>query len=406
VKRAIETIGDVVSSHLCSGCGACVSHCKKQAATLCHDEESGIRPLIDEERCGDCRECLSFCPGAYLDYRSLNAENIGTYHEFLGPYLEIYEGYARDGDIRYNASSGGALTALSLFCLEEKRADFVLHTGMDREEPWRNKTVQSRSRRELLEHAGSRYAPSSPCDSLGLVRAFNGSAVFIGKPCDAAAVYSLRRTDAALDEKLALVLSFFCAGPPFTQATLGLLRREGIDRGSVTAIRYRGFGWPGMFSVSGKDGKPVTSLTYRESWGYLATHRRPFRCGICPDGMGDFADISCGDAWQRHSDNGDPGRSVMIVRTERGRDILSRAVSAGYLEIQPSSPDAVLSGQSLQNRRKELYGRLLAMRILSVPVPLYDGFPAYETWRLNAIAVKARVIAGTLKRIAKRHYRW
>lgn len=405
MTRIIGTICDVVNENLCCGCGACYSHCEKKAVALINDEENGIHPLFSEIECGDCKDCLSFCPGCYLNYRALIDENMGKYDELIGPYLEIYEGYAKDEEVRYKASSGGVLTAISLFCLEEQNMEFVLHTGMDKKVPWLNETKLSRTRKDVLENAGSRYAPSSPCDSFGLVQQCRRPSVFIGKPCDAAAAYSMRRMNKKLDGHLGLVLSFFCAGPPVTKATLSLLRREGIDRDKVSTIRYRGYGWPGMFSVCYEDSKPITTLTYQESWGYLAKQRRPFRCGICPDGMGDFADISCGDAWDQYSGDSDPGRSVIIVRTRRGKDILSGAVSAGYIEIKPSSRNAVLSAQRLQVRRKELYGRMLAMRILAVPVPNYDGFPAYAAWRNNTILVKVRILAGTLRRIMKRFYR-
>ncbi len=62
--------------------------------------------------------------------------------------------------------------------------EFVLHTGMDEQQPWTNKTCQSRNRRELMERSGSRYAPASPCDGLEAIEKSSRSCVFIGKPCD------------------------------------------------------------------------------------------------------------------------------------------------------------------------------------------------------------------------------
>ena len=138
--------------------------------------------------------------------------------------------------------------------------------------------------------------------------------------------------------------------------------------------------------------------------GYLAKYRRPFRCSICPDGMGEFADISCGDAWHNYKDNGDPGQSTIIVRTLRGREILERAVAAGYLRVQASDPERILSAQGLQKRKKELHGRLLAMAITALPRPDYNEFPAAELWRDNPLSVKFRTLAGTVRRIIIRHY--
>ena len=38
--------------------------------------------------------------------------------------------------------------------------------------------------------------------------------VFIGKPCDVAAVENVRRLRPALDEKVGLTIAIFCAGTP------------------------------------------------------------------------------------------------------------------------------------------------------------------------------------------------
>jgi len=74
--------------------------------------------------------------------------------------------------------------------------------------------------------------------------------VFIGKPCDVAAVSALRKLRPKLDSKLGLVLSFFCAGPPCTKGTMSLLKHLGVNPKEVNEIRYRGNGWPGNFTVN------------------------------------------------------------------------------------------------------------------------------------------------------------
>src|SRR5258707_1343211 len=100
-------------------------------------------------------------------------------HEF-GPVLEIWEGFASDPEVRMRASSGGLLTALSLYCLEREGMASVLHTGQDPEKPWLNKTVQSRGRSDLLQRTGSRYAPASPCDGLRDIENSSEPCVFVG----------------------------------------------------------------------------------------------------------------------------------------------------------------------------------------------------------------------------------
>ena len=212
--RSIKYIQDVVDWGLCVGCGACYSVCKKEAVSLEDIESVGIRPKFKKEICLDCTDCLVGCPGYCIDVRKNgnNSDHRSYENLLIGRTLEVWEGYAADEDIRYKGSSGGLLTALALYCLEKENMKFVLHTGMHAEKPWKNITVKSRTRNELLARTGSRYIVSSPCDSLKWIEDSDRPCVFIGKPCDAAAVSELRKIRPNLDENLGLVLTFFCMG--------------------------------------------------------------------------------------------------------------------------------------------------------------------------------------------------
>lgn len=402
--RKINHIQDVVDWGLCVGCGACFYACKKDAVTLHNRSEIGIRPAFKQHLCRDCSECLPFCPGYTLDSSDHIAQDIdGTEnHPLIGPLQAVYEGHASDRALRFNASSGGVLSALALYCLERENAEFVLHVGMNPGKPWENMTVRSYTREDLFRNAGSRYAPSSPCDGLRYIEEAKGPCVFIGKPCDVAAVSQLRKQRPALDKNLSLVLTFFCAGPPCTKGTTDLVHNMGIRLDDVSALKYRGQGWPGDFTVTYNNGSTQQSLSYKESWGLLAKYPRSFRCHLCPDGLGEYADISSGDAWHKYSEDGDPGRSLILIRSGRGKKIFQKAVSAGYLEVVGSNAQAVMSAQGLPRRRAELFGRILAMHMLVVPVPLFRGYPLFKVWLKTSPVVKIKTIMGTLRRLLLR----
>ena len=406
MRRHIKTLQDVIDWGLCTGCGACAYACSRGGISLVNVESVGIRPRFDSAACAGCTECLSICPGYNLDgnleTRQLHKQTESD-HEF-GPALEIWEGYASDPEIRYQASSGGVLSALSLYCLERENMAFVLHAGMDEARPWLNQTVHSRTRADILARTGSRYAPASPCDGLEAIEQSDRPCVFIGKPCDAAAVAMLRRQRPVLDQRLGLVLTFFCAGSPSTAGTLHLLKSLEVRTEEVSAVRYRGQGWPGRFTVLSTDGSDEKSLSYMESWGSL-TGYRPLRCHLCPDGLGRVADISCGDSWENFSSNGNgnPGLSIVVVRTRRGQEILHRALEAKYVNLQPVGATAVLAAQpSLLQRRRELFGRLLAMRLLLVPIPKFVGFSLFRSWIRLPLLRKVRTVLGTIRRLVLR----
>ena len=402
MTRAARTLQEVVDWGLCTGCGACHYACSNGHVQLVNIESVGIRPRILSDACADCSQCVSICPGYSVDgdLATRRSAQHGHMNEDFGVALEIWEGHASDPQMRSRASSGGVLSALATYCLEKENMAFVLHAAMDEARPWLNKTVMSRTRSEILARAGSRYAPASPCDSLAQIENSNRPCVFIGKPCDTTAVFKLRDERPALDRNLGLVMTFFCAGTPSTQGTLDLLREFEIDRKFVSHLRYRGEGWPGPFTVVHEHGE--NSLSYDESWGKLS-HYRPLRCQLCPDGVGRVADISCGDAWNDFNGNGDPGRSLVIVRTERGREILHRAMAADYVRLTRATAADVLAAQpNLLRKRRELFGRLAALRMFLVPVPSFRGFSLFRGWMQLTLSRKVRSLLGTMKRVIAR----
>jgi coenzyme F420 hydrogenase subunit beta len=402
--RSLKTFSDVVDWGLCIGCGACAYASKDGGVRMVHVESEGYRPVFEDPGNLESADSVEICPG-----HSVNGDlTIGKLpkptaadHEF-GPTLETWEGWASDPDIRFRASSGGLLTALSLYGLELGGFKGVIHVGMDPDQPWMNRNYVSRDRESVLTRTGSRYAPSSPCTALSNIAAEDGPFVFIGKPCDASAVSELCRRDPELRKKIGLILTFFCAGTPSTRGTLNLLNDLHVDPHQVKEIHYRGEGWPGEFRVT-SDGQPKTHrLSYKESWGRLTAYR-PLRCNLCPDGLGRVADIACGDAWESHEANGDPGRSLVLVRTEQGREFLEKVRRAGYATLEPVGADNVLRAQtSLLERRRNLFGRLAAFWLLGVPIPSYSGFSLFQSWRRIGLKAQAVTVLGTLRRIVQR----
>ncbi len=403
--RPIKTIQDIVDWGLCVGCGACYSLCDKSAVTLENHVNIGVRPKFQTDVCGGCTECLLICPGYSVDSRLVNPQlpqKNSDESVLIGPTRSVWEGFASDEEIRFSASSGGLLTAISLYCLEKEGMELVLHTGAHPEKPWMNRTTTSKTREDLLKNVGSRYVASSPCEQFRIIEESSRPCVFIGKPCDTAAISALRRKRPKLDANLGLVLTFCCAGVPSVRGTLDLLEKMNVQTGSISQLSYRGDGWPGGFSITGQNGKKIKLLSYMESWGFLQKYRS-FRCHLCPDGLGEICDISCGDAWHRFDERVDvPGLSLAMVRTDIGQDIIKRAMAEGYLSLTLSTPEKVIEAQGLVERRKEVFGRQLAMKLLLIPSTKFYGFQLFRAWVMTPFIIKIRSILGTLRRLIQR----
>lgn len=229
--------------------------------------------------------------------------------------------------------------------------------------------------------------------------------MFVGKPCDVEGLRLAQEVCPALKAKTVLAIGFFCAGNPSTRGTLALFEKYGIDPQAVASFRYRGMGWPGMATIEFKDeNRPPMKITYRDSWAFVNRYR-PFRCYLCPDLTAEFADISVGDPWYREVGKDEPGRSLILIRTEIGRDIFHRALAKGYVTAEKGNPEIIfLSQKKLLNKRQAIWGRLLAMKLLRIPYPRLEGFHLFENWLALPLKEKARSIFGTMKRIIQRKY--
>lgn len=412
MRLQIRTIRDVAERQMCCGCGVC-AYISPDEIRMVDTLQPGRRPLVTDR--GDSRsaEAMAACPGIQLahDFDRKDPRYIRELVAGWGPVLEIWEGFASDPEIRFAGSSGGAATALSLYCMEQQGMHGTLHIAARKDVPYLNETVLSKTRAEMLARTGSRYAPASPCDGLQMVEDAPEPCVFIGKPCDVAATSKARKLRRTLDAKLGLTIAVFCAGTPSTRGTLEMIKAMGVDDPStVTSVRYRGNGWPGKATAMtrGASGQhEIHQLTYEQSWGEILTKHVQWRCRVCPDHTGEFADIAVGDPWHKPPTGNEPGRSLIVVRSPRGQEILSRAIAARYIHAKRVGPEVLWQSQpNLLRARASVWGRLLALRIAGAAVPHFYRLPMARHW-LRRLTLQAKVssVVGTFRRIRKRRLR-
>ena len=369
--------------------------------------EYGRRPRVkDGADAVAIQDSMLVCPGISLCRLPKPVGQLGgdSFYDVWGPVLGVWEGYAADRQIRFEGSSGGAATAMALFGMEQLGMQGTLHIAARQDIPYLNHTVLSKTREQLLSGAGSRYAPASPCDGLQMAEDAPSPCVFIGKPCDVVAVRKAMGLRPKLAEKIGLTIAFFCAGTPSTQGTLKMVEAMGVkDPASISSLRYRGNGWPGMASVSYQDNGELkkSELTYDQSWGNILQEYRQWRCYICPDHIGEFADITVADAWHRPVAEHQPGRSVMIARTLRGKETLEKAIRDGYLEADAVSPAILpLCRPGQAEYQGQLWARLKTLKTMGVPTPNCHSFNFYRLWLANLSSKeKIRSILSTIKRV-------
>ena len=409
MAKTFQNVEQIAAWRLCIGCGACLYICPEKRIKLLDVEQEGIRPFLTDGKCKenpDCRLCVDACPGYEMRHGEYDRNVLlPELKDGFGPVLEVWEGFASDPQIRHFGSSGGAISAIALFCLEKKGMGGVLHTGFDPEKPYTNRTIFSRNRSGILKATGSRYAPASPCDSLKWIASADHPCVFIGKPCDVAGLKKAQALRKELDDRVGIALGLFCAGTPSTKGTLDFIKRVKLEPDKIEEIRYRGMGWPGMTTIRPINPEtPIHSVPYHESWDFLQRYR-PYRCYLCPDGTSEFADISFGDPWHRQINPEDAGYSLVLARTPKGQGIIHEAMEAGHVSLRRVHPDVLIRSQrNLLAKRAAIFGRLLTMSLFGVPIPRLGGFSLLKSWFSLPLGDKARSIFGTARRITQRKY--
>jgi coenzyme F420 hydrogenase subunit beta len=401
----IETIK---ANGLCSGCGLCAGLTTGDPpAIVMQDSPEGLRR---PERVGSLSPQLEamidqVCPGANI--RHDPAEHEADYHPVWGPIVTARLGWSTDGELRRNASSGGALSAILTHLLESGEVDYIVQTAVSAQSPIRNALHVSTNREAVFHAAGSRYAPSSPLEDIAQRLDSPGRFAFVGKPCDVAGLRQLARIDTRVAEKVPYMLAFMCAGVPSYKGTSAVLSAMGVEaEGDVTAFRFRGDGWPGYATAQLADGRRFI-MDYNTSWGAILNRHLQFRCKICPDGIGEFADIVCADGW--HCDEkGYPlfeeqdGRSIVLTRTRRGEELARRAMDAGALECEPLKIEQIRHIQPYQARRKgAVLPRIAAMALAGRRRPRFENLSLFENARAQGIRESLRSMLGTLRRLVK-----
>ncbi len=389
----MNNVNEVLAQNMCAGCGLCASSSEEMVI----NSDGYLRPS------NPIQDRISkSCPSVNVQHFNTDAD----YNKLWGPIISCNTAFSTSETIRKKGSSGGVITALATILLKKGLIDEIIQVGVDHQNPIRNKTYFVTSVEELIANSGSRYCPSSPLSDIRQVLNNGKKYAVIGKPCDISALRSLVVKNPEYKEQFPYLLSFMCAGIPSEHATKKLLEKLNVKEENLISFQYRGDGWPGLTRAKTTNNKEFT-MTYNESWGKVLNRHLQPRCKVCADGIGEAADIVCGDAWY-NSENGYPtfeeknGRSLTIARTMIGQKLLDEAVQSNALKVESYNVDNLDAIQPFQKNRKQTAAiRKLALLVLGGGVPKFIGYKLYSNMLGSGFNNLIRTFAGTVLRKLK-----
>src|SRR5918996_1640171 len=323
---------EIVSTEICCGCAACVVACPHKVLEMQDFDpvQTDARSPFDncihgEEGCSLCAmACLRLDPHIDVIEQMVFGERRRD-DQPEGPYRMKTLARATDARILERGQDGGAVTALLSWGLDTARLDGAVLSAPSDKVPWLDEPRLVRSRDELIAAAGSRYTYCAT--PLGLKKAQQAkckNVALVGVSCESTAVRQLAAEGIKRWVRpVKWVFGLMCCETfDYDAFMVGKVHHElGIDLADVVKVNVKG--------------KVIVTLTSGEDIVIPLKEARPFAnewCHHCPDFAAEHADLSFGGL-------GMEGWTMILVRTEAGDDLLTRATDAGVLELRAAEEE-------------------------------------------------------------------
>lgn len=336
ILGSAELIEDVQKKELCVNCGTCTGQCPyfksyrgKLAMLFNCSMQTG--------------RCYAHCPKTEVDYNELSASFFEKPYEGtpVGHYLEIKK--ARAGEKLSGKAcfqNGGTVSALIACAMENGMIEAAALTDRDGLVPT---PFLATGVDEVLKCSSSKYmaAPTITTVNEYAAEGKKGLGV-VGTPCQLTGLASMRMNPTERDnfiDPVSLTIGLFCTWAVDTRKFIDLVS-EKTDISAVTGM-----------DVPPPPASVMELTTNGEKIEIPLDEIRkivPGGCAICPDMTGEFSDISVGAL------EGDASFNTIIIRTEKGRELVAKAVSDGYLEtddIKAESIENLSRGAAGKKRR-------------------------------------------------------
>ncbi|MFP5322721.1 MAG: Coenzyme F420 hydrogenase/dehydrogenase, beta subunit C-terminal domain [Acidimicrobiia bacterium] len=333
----LELKAEVIDTGLCTGCAGCVISCPHDVIGYEHGS-GGYKPFHLEDELGPddcvhgqkgCTSCTRACP-RFRNWEPEADEHLfaryRTDDEVAGIYQDILLTKASDETVHKMGQDGGLVSAILLWLLEEGYIDGALVSYLEGERAeWKARPGVATTKEEVLEAAGSRYTYSA--NTLAIDEALErdlSNLALVGMSCMTSIPPVMwHRKIGKISKPIKFVLGLLCS-KTFDDAIFEELfeTKYGIPKQTITKMNIKG-----VFQLWTDDGG-YHEIPLKECHAWTREG-----CTHCPDFAAEHADISTGGIGKEND------WTLTIVRTDLGREVISRMIRAGVIEARPGDDD-------------------------------------------------------------------
>ena len=333
----LELKAEVIDAKLCTGCAGCVIACPHDVIGYDH-EAGGYTPFHLEDELGPddcihgqkgCTSCTRACPrfrnwepeaDEHLFARRREAE------ELSGIYSDIMLTRASDETVHEMGQDGGLVSAILLWLLAEGYIDGALVSYLEGDGgDWKAIPGVATNKDEVLAAAGSRYTYSA--NTLALDEAMDKgleSLALVGMSCQSSVPPVMwHRKIGKISKPIKFNIGLLCS-KTFDDAIFEELfwTKYGLPKQEMVKMNIKG-----VFQIWMRDGA-YHEIPLKECHAWTREG-----CNHCPDFAAEHADISTGGIGKEND------WTLTIVRTELGREVITRMIDAGVIEARPGDDD-------------------------------------------------------------------
>ena len=387
---SLNKLREVINHNLCNRCGSCVG--LSQGKIVFSDKTGDYLPKIISEPDDKTSDLIwQACAGKEFDFpgfRNKIYTSQTPFHVYTGPYQSISIGYARNDEVRKQGASGGILSAVLIWLLENKMIDGAVVTGMSDTEPWLSKSYIATTSAQIIEAAQSKYIITSVNEILPEIGSFKGRLAYVGLPGQVQSIRKLQQANHPWVQNIEYIFGPFYGNTLHFSSVRSFLKSyEYNDYTQITKLYFRYGEWPGNMRVEFRNGEVIQLPKFHAN--YLIPFHILKNSLLCSDLSNEFTDISGGDAWAPVYEERGKGFSMVIARSEKGQHILEQMQQQGVLDLQPIDENEAITMHShgYDLKKRGTFIRIRYRKMLGLPVPDYGYTVSGFTFQRYAMEV-------------------